>query len=268
MFRDCDDHNSRIAPCFALIQCAHGRFGGCHLSAYQLSAPRIRICPGRRCVLISFLPIGGLTPCGALSRPWPRPLAPPPPRAENSTACVQMPILDGSGQVWVENIAGAGLRPAHKPGTPDLLERKQAWRPNVPISVFDHDSFVTLYPAGFYRRITAGVEFQDVPVIGSQWISFEAQAADNPVRPFATDFAPARTWVSSPEYAYAMREAGYLKAGTPDCVLVADQDAWRESALLAKRWPHAATPSAAAALHSAPSAAAMPIQTAPVTTLG
>lgn len=152
---------------------------------------------------------------------------------------VQMPILDGSGQVWVENIAACGLRPAHKPDTPDLLERKQAWRPNVPISVFDHDSFVTLYPAGFYRRITAGVEFQDVPVIGSQWISFEAQAADNPVRPFATEFAPARTWVSSPDYAYAMRDAGYLAAGTPDCVLVADQDNWRDSASPAAAAPHA-----------------------------
>lgn len=152
---------------------------------------------------------------------------------------VQMPILDGSGQVWVENIAACGLRPAHKPDTPDLLERKQAWRPNVPISVFDHDSFVTLYPAGFFRRITAGVEFQDVPVIGSQWISFEAQAADNPVRPFATEFAPARTWVSSPEYAYAMRDAGYLAAGTPDCVLVADQDNWRDSASPATHALHA-----------------------------
>lgn len=150
-----------------------------------------------------------------------------------------MPILDGSGQVWVENIAAAGLRPAHKPDTPDLLERKQSWRPNVPISVYDHDSFVTLYPAGFFRRVTAGVEYQDVPVIGSQWISFEAQAADNPTRPFATEFAPARTWISSVEYAYAMRDAGYLAAGTPDCVLVADQDAWRESAAPATLLGHA-----------------------------
>jgi UDP-3-O-acyl N-acetylglycosamine deacetylase len=77
-----------------------------------------------------------------------------------------MPILDGSGQVWVEKFAAVGLRPAYKEGS-DLLERKQSWRPNAPISVFDHDSFITLYPAGLFRRITCGVEPENCPVIGA-----------------------------------------------------------------------------------------------------
>ena len=78
---------------------------------------------------------------------------------------MQMPILDGSGQFWVEQFAAVGLTPAYKEGS-DVLERKQSWRPNTPICVFDHDSFITLYPAGLYRRITAGVEPLDSPVIG------------------------------------------------------------------------------------------------------
>jgi hypothetical protein len=78
---------------------------------------------------------------------------------------VQMPILDGSGQFWVEQFAAVGLNPAYKPDSEELV-RKQSWRPNTPITVYDHDSFITLYPAGLYRRITAGVEPLDSPVIG------------------------------------------------------------------------------------------------------
>lgn len=79
-----------------------------------------------------------------------------------------MPILDGSGQFWVEQFAAVGLTPAYEEGKEEeeQLVRKQSWRPNTPISVFDHDSFITLYPAGLYRRITAGVEPLDAPVIG------------------------------------------------------------------------------------------------------
>jgi UDP-3-O-acyl-N-acetylglucosamine deacetylase len=79
---------------------------------------------------------------------------------------VQMPILDGSGQFWVEQFAAVGLNPAYKPDSEELV-RKQSWRPNTPITVYDHDSFITLYPAGLYRRITAGVEPLDSPVIGA-----------------------------------------------------------------------------------------------------
>ena len=65
---------------------------------------------------------------------------------------------------------------------------------------------------------------------GSQWFSLEAQAGSEPVSCFAVDVAPARTWLSSVELAYAARDAGYLKAGTPDCVMVADGESWRDSA--------------------------------------
>jgi hypothetical protein len=64
---------------------------------------------------------------------------------------------------------------------------------------------------------------------GSQWFSLEACAGSQPVRAFAIDVAPARTWIPSVELAYAARDAGYLKAGTTDCVMVADGDSWRDS---------------------------------------
>jgi hypothetical protein len=76
------------------------------------------------------------------------------------------------------------------------------------------------------------VEADQVECAGSQWFSLEACAGSQPVRAFAIDVAPARTWIPSVELAYAARDAGYLKAGTTDCVMVADGDSWRDSAYL------------------------------------
>lgn len=138
----------------------------------------------------------------------------------------EVPVLDGSAQGWVEAIAEVGVRPAVTPESEEPV-RKLAWRPAVPITAYDDDAFISLYPAGIDYLVSAGVN-SDVPAIAQQWLT--VNALGTPELNFAMDVAPARTWVESATAAYAMKDLGYLKAGTVGCVMVAKGDDWLSNA--------------------------------------
>jgi len=75
----------------------------------------------------------------------------------------EVPLLDGSAQLWVEAIASVGSQsvPSHGERGSHLQE---------PIWVYQGDAFVAALPAP-EARFTYGIDF-DLPAIGNQWHSW------------------------------------------------------------------------------------------------
>lgn len=128
-------------------------------------------------------------------------------------------------QGWVRHIANVGVRIAETEDTGEWA-RKASYQLNDVISVHDGDSFVSLYP-GLQYKITCGVT-KAAAVIGTQWRTFHTLGSNE--ENFAFDVAPARTWIDSTEHAYEMKDAGFLRAGTVGCVMIADGVQWITSA--------------------------------------
>ena len=130
----------------------------------------------------------------------------------------EVPLLDGSAQMWVEAIAQVGLKSQSVPRVvPHLWE---------PIWVYQGDAFVTALPAP-ETRFTYGIDF-DFPAIGNQWHSW------SPVQPvaenvtsstFQAEIAPARTFGLAHQID-ALLERGLIKGGTLDNALVCSSQGW------------------------------------------
>ncbi len=123
----------------------------------------------------------------------------------------EMPLLDGSAQKWVEEIAAVGLVASSGtlPQTPLLFQ---------PIWVRDQDAFVAALPAPA-TRFTYGIDF-DVPAIGNQWYSWQkGQLGEDS---FAQAIAPARTFGLAHQIE-ALRQQGLIKGGNLDNALVCDR---------------------------------------------
>lgn len=122
----------------------------------------------------------------------------------------EMPLLDGSAQLWVAALAAAGL------------QQQATERPAVivsePIWVRDNDAFVVAMPAPA-TRLTYGIDF-DVAPIGNQWHSWAPASGS-----FATEIAPARTFGLAHQIEY-LRSQGLIKGGSLDNALVCDRDGW------------------------------------------
>ncbi|GFR46225.1 hypothetical protein Agub_g7769, partial [Astrephomene gubernaculifera] len=105
---------------------------------------------------------------------------------------------------------------------------KLVLRPREVISVTRGSSFVTLYPEDTFR-FTSGVDrHKEAPVIGKQWFSW-CMWEDMHYRYSLGD---ARPFLSSPQQAIGMREAGWLQAGVDGVVMVAHGERWYDTDLV------------------------------------
>ena len=123
---------------------------------------------------------------------------------------LEVPLLEGSAQRWVEEIASVGLVESLPRRSPLLLTQ--------PIWVRHQDAFVAALPAPV-TRFTYGIDF-DVAAIGNQWHSWqETPLEDNS---FAQEIAPARTFGLAHQIE-ALQQQGLIKGGNLDNALVCDR---------------------------------------------
>ena len=124
----------------------------------------------------------------------------------------EVPLLDGSAQIWVEALASAR--------SSDLAPQRinTSWTLTEPVWVFDSDAFVAALPSPT-TRFTYGIDFE-LPAIGKQWHSF-SPVEEN----FAEALAPARTFALATQIDQ-LRAAGLIKGGSLDNALVCDASGW------------------------------------------
>jgi UDP-3-O-[3-hydroxymyristoyl] N-acetylglucosamine deacetylase len=123
----------------------------------------------------------------------------------------EVPLLDGSAQMWVAAIVDAGLASAA-----DRIE------PGAPLTTAiwlqEGDRFVAAVPSP-ELRFTYGIDF-DLKPIGNQWFSWQPGQES-----FATAVAPARTFGLAHQIEQ-LRQAGLIKGGSLDNALVCDREEW------------------------------------------
>lgn len=122
----------------------------------------------------------------------------------------ELPLLDGSAQLWVEAIRSAGqqTQSAHR----------VAWQVDRPVWVREEDAFVMAMPAN-ETRLTYGIDFE-LTAIGNQWFSWSPDTQS-----FADEVAPARTFGLAHQIEY-LRQQGLIKGGSLANALVCDRDGW------------------------------------------
>lgn len=130
----------------------------------------------------------------------------------------EVPLLDGSAQVWVDSINAVGLVSQPVNDTPSPIVIKE------PISVYQDDAFVCALPSS-ELRFSYGIDF-DVPAIGNQWYSFSlSNNPENTENTFVTEIAPARTFGLLHQIEY-LQKSGLIKGGSLDNALVCGPDGW------------------------------------------
>ena len=135
----------------------------------------------------------------------------------------EVPLLDGSAQVWVEAIAQVGLVSQSVPNDDEyrrLPIREAIW-------VYQGDAFVAALPAP-ETRFTYGIDF-NLAAIGNQWHSWSpCQPVEDCVqssRTFREEIAPARTFGLVHQIDQLLRQ-GLIKGGTLDNALVCGPEGW------------------------------------------
>ncbi|XP_022157773.1 probable UDP-3-O-acyl-N-acetylglucosamine deacetylase 2 isoform X2 [Momordica charantia] len=125
---------------------------------------------------------------------------------------VEVPIFDGSAGEWVDAIEKVGLRLAVDQ-CGNCCE-KMAPSVNEPVHVWRNDCFLVAFPAEAVR-ITYGIDFPQVPVIGCQW--FYTAPLDSMF--YVKQIAPSRTFCIYEEVEQ-MRNMGLIKGGSTENALV------------------------------------------------
>ncbi len=123
----------------------------------------------------------------------------------------ELPLLDGSGKDWVEQIQAVGQSACQG-------LQKTGIEVTTPVSVQGEDAIVAAFPAA-RTRFSYGIDFP-VPAIGQQWYSWEPAQND-----YDRAIAPARTFVMA-QQVEALREAGLIKGGRLDNALVCNDEGW------------------------------------------
>lgn len=123
----------------------------------------------------------------------------------------ELPLLDGSARIWVEELR----RSKTEPFPVDLATSGAI---DTPVWIGDEDLFVAALPSPVLR-FTYGIDF-DVAPIGNQWHSWQPSKDD-----FATQIAPARTFGLAHQIEQ-LRAAGLIKGGTLENALVCDGNQW------------------------------------------
>lgn len=125
-------------------------------------------------------------------------------------AGLEVPLLDGSAQPWVEAIAQVGL-------TDQVVPRPQS-QLLEPIWIYQGDAFVAALPAAA-TRFTYGIDFE-LSAIGNQWYSWSPAAST-----FAELIAPARTFGLLPQIEQ-LQQQGLIKGGSLENALVCGPEGW------------------------------------------
>jgi UDP-3-O-[3-hydroxymyristoyl] N-acetylglucosamine deacetylase len=120
---------------------------------------------------------------------------------------LEVPILDGSGQPFVEAIQEAGLR--------HYRRKRKYLRIRRPISVEDKGKRITIIPDDHFR-LTCDVQF-DHPMVGRQGLEMEVTPEK-----YASDLAPARTFGFEYELAQ-MRDMGLIRGASLDNAVCFDR---------------------------------------------
>jgi UDP-3-O-[3-hydroxymyristoyl] N-acetylglucosamine deacetylase len=123
----------------------------------------------------------------------------------------ELPLLDGSAQVWVDNLIRSSPQStaAHLATSGAITQ---------PVWIRQDDAFVAALPSSVLR-FTYGIDF-DVAPIGNQWHSWQPDKDD-----FRTEIAPARTFGLAYQIDQ-LRSAGLIKGGSLDNALVCDEHQW------------------------------------------
>ncbi len=124
----------------------------------------------------------------------------------------ELPLLDGSAKVWVEEICKSGLTSPAKSIAPSSRFLKE------PISIYQGDAFVGAIPSPEIR-FTYGIDF-DLSAIGNQWYSWSPSKES-----FAEAIAPARTFGLLHQIEH-LRANGLIKGGNLENALVCGPDGW------------------------------------------
>lgn len=136
----------------------------------------------------------------------------------------ELPLLDGSAQLWVEAISGVGVIGVSgslkgEYSALDLSSRDESvCKLSSPLFVQEGDAFVAALPSEVIR-FSYGIEFESA-AIGKQWHSWTPATES-----FSAEIAPARTFTLA-RYVEQMRLAGLIKGGSLDCALVCDDTGW------------------------------------------
>jgi UDP-3-O-[3-hydroxymyristoyl] N-acetylglucosamine deacetylase len=121
---------------------------------------------------------------------------------------LEVPILDGSGQPFVELIRRAGIR--------HYRRKRRYLRIRRPVSVEDRGKRISILPDEAFR-LTCDIEF-DHPMVGRQSLEMEV----TPER-YAADIAPARTFGFEYELDQ-MRNMGLIRGATLDNAVCFNRD--------------------------------------------
>ncbi len=123
----------------------------------------------------------------------------------------ELPLLDGSARVWVDELIRSGIAPLTVNLATSGVLTESVW-------IQQGDAFVAASPSTVLR-FTYGIDF-DVAPIGNQWHSWQPGKDD-----FSTAIAPARTFGLAHQIEQ-LRSAGLIKGGSLDNALVCDQHQW------------------------------------------
>lgn len=120
----------------------------------------------------------------------------------------EVPILDGSAQMWTHAILKAGYQ----------VQPELRMIPTLhhPILVQEDETLVMALPEP-HLSFSYGIDFPE-PAIGTQWCRFSSQA-------FLSDIAPARTFGRAKDVE-SLQAKGFIKGGSLDNALVCRQDEW------------------------------------------
>jgi UDP-3-O-[3-hydroxymyristoyl] N-acetylglucosamine deacetylase len=121
---------------------------------------------------------------------------------------LELPILDGSAQPFVEAIHETGIRKQRRPRAYMRILRELEWR--------EGDKFIAIYPADTYS-VSYLINFPH-PLIGRE--RFEVNLSDGN---YLREIAPARTFGFLHE-ADAMRQQGLIRGASEDNAIVLTRD--------------------------------------------
>ncbi|MDH6057824.1 UDP-3-O-acyl-N-acetylglucosamine deacetylase [Umezakia ovalisporum] len=122
----------------------------------------------------------------------------------------EVPLLDGSAQVWTHSIAQVGL-------VSQAISNPVALVVKEPIWIHDNDAFVCALPAS-KTRFSYEIDFS-VSAIGNQWHSWSLSAN------FAEEIAPARTFGLLQQIEH-LQKTGLIKGGSLNNALVCGSGGW------------------------------------------
>ena len=121
---------------------------------------------------------------------------------------LELPLLDGSAQPFVEMILDAGLRQQRRPRTYYRIRRE--------IELHEGDKFIGVYPGSGYS-VSYTIDFPH-PLIGKE--TFEVELSDNQ---FRREIAAARTF-GFKHQEQQMKNMGLIRGATMDNVIVLTHD--------------------------------------------